>query len=83
MEPKHQSVARDFIKLVILANIIALPIAWLAMNRWLQEFAYRVNLGWMVFLFSALLAVIIAIITMSFQSIKAALANPVKSLKSE
>jgi putative ABC transport system permease protein len=75
--------ARDFIKLVFIAIIIAVPIAWFAMNTWLQAFAYRTNISWAVFAFAGLIAVIIAFATISFQSIKTALMNPVKSLRSE
>jgi putative ABC transport system permease protein len=75
--------ARDFIKLVLLAILIAVPLAWYAMTNWLQGFAYRVELSWWVFVLAGLIAVLIAFITISFQSIKAALTNPVKSLRSE
>ena len=73
----------DFIKLVIVSIIIATPIAWYAMSRWLQNFAYRINIGWEIILVAGLLAVAIALLTVSFQSIKAAIANPVKSLRTE
>ena len=75
--------AKDFIKLVLIAIIIAIPIAWYTMNKWLEDFAYKINIGWTVFLFSGLLAILIAVITMSFQAIKAAVANPLKSLRTE
>ncbi|HEY2582992.1 MAG TPA: ABC transporter permease [Mucilaginibacter sp.] len=75
--------AVDFIKLVFIAIIIAVPVAWWAMSKWLQDFAYRININWWVFALAGLIAVIIAFITISFQSIKAALTNPVKSLRSE
>ena len=75
--------AADFIKLVFIAIIIATPISWFIMNKWLQEFAYKINVGWMVFLLSGLVAIVIAVFTISFQSVKAALANPVKSLRTE
>jgi putative ABC transport system permease protein len=75
--------AKDFIKLVIAAIVIATPVSWYAMNKWLQDFAYKTNLGWSIFLVSGLIAVAIALITISFQSIKAAIANPVKSLRTE
>jgi len=75
--------ARDFIKLVFIAIIIAVPVSWYAMNGWLQGYAYRVNIGLWVFVLAGALAVIIAFITISFQSIKAALTNPVTSLRSE
>jgi putative ABC transport system permease protein len=75
--------SKDFIKLVMIAILIASPLAWLAMRKWLQGFAYREEMKWWVFAFAGLGAVLIAFITISFQSIKAALTNPVKSLKSE
>ncbi|MDQ6903311.1 MAG: ABC transporter permease, partial [Bacteroidota bacterium] len=75
--------SKDFIKLVLIASIIAFPIAWYAMSHWLQDFAYRVNIHWWVFILSAILAMVVALATVSFQAIKAALANPVKSLRSE
>ncbi|SDF13605.1 putative ABC transport system permease protein [Dyadobacter soli] len=75
--------ARDFLKPVLISILIASPIAWFAVDNWLQDFAYRVDVEWWVFAFSGLLAVAIALATVSFQSVKAALANPVKSLRSE
>jgi putative ABC transport system permease protein len=73
----------DFVKLVLLAALLAFPVAWWLMNNWLQSFAYRIHIQWWVFALSTLLALVLAFITISFQSIRAALANPVKSLKSE
>jgi putative ABC transport system permease protein len=73
----------DFLKLVGLALLIAAPVAWLAMNRWLESFAYRVGLSWWVFVLAGLLAVFIAFLTVSYQSIRAAMADPVKSLRDE
>ena len=75
--------SKDFLKLVLIAIVIASPIAWYAMNRWLQDFAYKIDIEWWVFALTGLLAVGIALLTVSFQSIKAALMNPVKSLRSE
>jgi putative ABC transport system permease protein len=75
--------ARDFIKLVFIAILIASPLAWYAMYKWLQGFAYKINVGWQVFALAGVLAVLIAFATISFQAIKAALTNPVKSLRSE
>ncbi|MDB5150543.1 MAG: cell division protein FtsX [Mucilaginibacter sp.] len=75
--------SKDFIKLVIISFVIAAPLAWLAMYYWLQGFAYRQNVQWWVVALSGLGAVAIAFITISFQSIKAAMANPVDSLRSE
>ena len=75
--------SKDFLKLVLLAAIIAFPIAWYAMDSWLQDFAYRINVAWWVFVIAGIIAGIIAFLTISFQAIKAAIANPVKSLRSE
>ena len=75
--------SQDFLKLVLIALVLASPIAWYTMNRWLQNFAYRIDISWWVFALAGLLAVGIALLTVSFQSIKAALMNPVKSLRSE
>jgi putative ABC transport system permease protein len=75
--------SRDFLKLVLIAILIATPVAWFAMEKWLQGFAYRTEISWWVFVLSAFVALIIALATVSFQAIKAALANPVKSLRSE
>lgn len=73
----------DFLKLVAVAILIATPVAWYLMNTWLQEFAYRIHIQWWTFVLSGIAAVIIAFFTISFQSIRAALMNPVKSLKTE
>jgi putative ABC transport system permease protein len=75
--------ATDFIKLVFVSILIATPVAWYAMNKWLQDFAYKINIGWFVFVLAGLLAIAIALLTISFQSVKAALANPAKSLRTE
>jgi len=75
--------SQEFIKWVLIANIIAWPAAWYVMNRWLQGFAFRTNIGIWIFVVSAALAFVIALFTVSFQSIKASYANPVKSLKYE
>ncbi|RKR85730.1 putative ABC transport system permease protein [Mucilaginibacter gracilis] len=75
--------AKDFIKLVLIAIVIAVPVAWLAMDKWLQGFAYRINISLWTFVFSGMAVVVIALLTISFQSAKAALANPVNSLKNE
>lgn len=75
--------SKDFIKLVLIAIVIASPLAWYFMNRWLTDFAYHINIQWWVFVAVGLLAIIIALLTVSYQSIKAALMNPVKSLRSE
>ena len=73
----------DFIKLVLISIIIASPVAWWAMTRWLQNYTYRIGVEWWVFVLAGAGAIIIALITISSQAIKAALANPVKSLRSE
>ncbi len=75
--------SKDFIRLVIIAFVIASPVAWYIMQNWLQGFAYRINISWWIFFIAGLLAVVIALATVSFQSIKAAIANPVKSLRTE
>lgn len=75
--------SKDFLKLVLIAIVIASPIAWYGMSQWLQDFAYHINIEWWVFALAGLLAVGIALLTVSFQAIKAALMNPVKSLKTE
>ena len=75
--------SKDFLKLVILGIVIASPIAYWAMNKWLQDFAYRVEISWWIFALAGIVAIIIALLTVSYQSIKAALANPVKSLRTE
>ncbi len=76
-------ISKDFVKLVLIAFVIAFPVAWLMMNKWLQGFAYRINISWWVFALAGLLTIAIALITVSFQAIKAALANPTRSLRSE
>jgi putative ABC transport system permease protein len=75
--------SKDFAKLVLIASIIAFPIAWWAMHNWLQSFAYRIAISWWVFIVAGLAAILIALVTICFQAIKAALANPVKSLRTE
>jgi putative ABC transport system permease protein len=73
----------DFLKLVTIAILIATPAAWYLMNKWLQDFAYRINMQWWMFVAAGLLAILIAFATISYQAVKAALMNPVKSLRSE
>ncbi|MGH2646344.1 MAG: ABC transporter permease, partial [Ginsengibacter sp.] len=75
--------SKDFIRLIVLSFVIASPLAWYIMNRWLQDYANRISISWKVFLFAGISAVIIAFATVSFQTIKAAIANPVKSLRTE
>ncbi|RRB04616.1 FtsX-like permease family protein [Larkinella rosea] len=75
--------SKDFLRLVLIAIVIASPIAWYTMNRWLQSFAYKIDIQWWLFVLASLLTISIAMLTVSYQSIKAALMNPVKSLRSE
>lgn len=75
--------SHDFLKLVVIAAFIAFPLAWWSMSAWLQDFEYRVSIGWLVFLLAGVIAVFIALLTISFQALKAALANPVNSLRTE
>lgn len=75
--------SKDFVKLVLIAFVIAAPIAWWAVYKWLQDFAYRTQMSWWIFLLSGVFMMIIAVITLSVQTIKAAVANPVKSLRTE
>lgn len=75
--------SKDFLKLVVIALLIASPIAWWAMKRWLQDFAYRIDINWWIFAAAGCIAIIIALVTVSFQAIKAARTNPVKNLRSE
>lgn len=76
-------VSKNFVLLVLLAFLLAIPAAWFAVGKWLQNFAYRIDMHWWVFALAALITVVIALITVSFQSIKAAMANPVKTLRTE
>jgi putative ABC transport system permease protein len=75
--------SKDFLKLVLVAAIIAFPVAYYAMHQWLEDFAYRINIPWWVFIVAAILSAVIAFVTISFQATKAAISNPVKSLRSE
>ncbi len=75
--------SRDFLQLVILSFLIAAPIAWYFMHKWLLDFAYRIQISWWIFAIAGLIAVLIALLTVSFQAIKSAVTNPVKSLRSE
>jgi putative ABC transport system permease protein len=75
--------SRDFLRLIVIAFLIAAPVAWLLMNRWLQDFAYRTDISWWVFAVAVLAALVITSLAVGFQTIKAAIANPVKSLRSE
>jgi len=71
------------LKLVVISTLVAFPVAGWAMNNWLQDFAYHIKISWWVFLAAGCLAILIALFTISFQAIKAAIANPVKSLRME
>ncbi len=75
--------SKDFLKLVAISICIASPVAWYVMNKWLQDFAYRTNISWTVFVITAIVALLIALFTISFQAIRAAVSNPVKSLRTE
>jgi putative ABC transport system permease protein len=75
--------SKDFVVLVLIASLIAFPLAWWAMQKWLQDFAYRINIPWLAFIGAAALALFIALATVSIQAIRAGLSNPVKNLRSE
>lgn len=75
--------SRDFLKLVFMSIIVSTPLAWYAVDKWLENYAYRVNVSWQIFAIAAVAAIVISLVTISFQSVKAALSNPVKSLRSE
>jgi putative ABC transport system permease protein len=75
--------SKDFIRLVLISAVLAFPLAWWYMHKWLQDFAYRITIGWWVFMAAGVTALLIALLTVSFQAIKAAVANPVKSLRTE
>jgi putative ABC transport system permease protein len=75
--------SKDFLLLVMVAFVLATPLAALAMHKWLQNFAYQISLQWWVFVLAGAMALLIALVTVSFQAIKVAMANPVKSLRTE
>lgn len=75
--------SKDFMKLVLLSCLIAFPVAWWSLDKWLQNYAYRIDINWIIFLVAGAIAIFIALVTISFQSIKAALANPVRNLRTE
>jgi putative ABC transport system permease protein len=78
-----EMLSKDFLMLVIIASVIAFPVSWWFMHKWLQDFAYRITISWWIFFLAAFVAIFIAVITVSFQAIKAALTNPVKNLRTE
>ena len=78
-----QLFTKEFAALVMVAIIIAVPVGWWVMSNWLQDFSYRINISWLIFIIAGATAIIISVLTVSFQAIKAALANPVKSLRTE
>lgn len=80
---KKQNTAIDFVKLVGISFLVACPVAWWAMNKWLEDFAYRIDIQWWMFAVAGLAAVTIALLTVSWQAIRAAIANPVESLRDE
>jgi len=75
--------SKDFLKYVLIAALIAWPLAWFSIHKWLQDYAYRIDISWWVFVLAVVIAILIALVTVSFQAIKAAIANPVKSLRTE
>jgi putative ABC transport system permease protein len=75
--------SKDFLLLIVIASLIAFPVAWGAMNKWLSDFAYRTSITWWVFAVAGIVSIVIAFVTISTQAIKAALMNPVKSLRTE
>jgi len=75
--------SKDFIGLVGISFVIAVPLAWYGMHKWLQDYSYRINISWGIFLIAGIIAITIALVTVSFQAIRAAVANPVKSLRTE
>jgi hypothetical protein len=75
--------SKDFLKLIMIAFLIAAPVGWYAMHQWLQDFAYRIDISWWIFALAGAVSLLIALLTVSYQAIKAAIANPVKSLRTE
>jgi ABC-type antimicrobial peptide transport system permease subunit len=75
--------SREFLLLVLIALAIASPVAWIVMNKWLQDYQYRIDITWSIFVVAGLFALVIALLTVSFQAIKSSVANPVKSLRTE
>ncbi len=79
----YQLLTLDFIKLILIAILIAIPVGWYIMNRWLEDFVYRIDLAWDIFFTAGSIALIIAVLTISYQAISAALLQPLKSLRTE
>ena len=77
------TLSKDFMALVLVATVIAFPVAWYAMNHWLDDFAYRISITWTVFVLAGVIAAVVAFLTISIQAVKAAVANPIKSLRTE
>ena len=75
--------SKDFLLLIVIAALVAFPVAWWAMNKWLSDFAYRTSISWWVFAIAAIVSIVIAFVTISTQAVKAALMNPVQSLRTE
>ena len=75
--------SKDFIKLVLIASVLAIPVAWWMMNNWLSDFAYRTKIYWWIFVVAGVLALLVALLTVGLKALKAAIANPVKSLRTE
>ena len=75
--------SKDLLKPVMLGALIAIPVGYYAMNKWLQSFAYRINIHWWMFAIAVIVAILIALLTVGVQAVKAAIANPVKSLRTE
>jgi putative ABC transport system permease protein len=75
--------SKDFIKLILIAIVIAIPVGWYAMNKWLQDFAYKINISWWIFAVAGAMVLVIGLLTVSIQATKAAVTNPVKNLRTE
>jgi ABC-type antimicrobial peptide transport system permease subunit len=75
--------SKDFLKLVTISCLVAFPIAWWMMHNWLMDYQYRINISWFIFLASGMVAILIVLVTVSYQAIRAAMMNPVKSLRTE
>jgi putative ABC transport system permease protein len=75
--------SKDLVKLMLISFLLASPVAWYFMNQWLEDFPYRISISWWMFAVAGVLAVVLALLTVSFQTVKAALSNPVKNLRTE